>query len=117
MAALTQTDGRVVGAFAVTEQTLTASDTLTFTPARKQLLVLRNDTAGSLTATIDGDGGTTVSLPAVAIAPVAAGLGAGVAAGAVGVAVGVATGVATAGSVVIEEVVAGACAGDRSLGL
>ena len=64
-----------------------------------------------------GDGGTTVSLPAVAIAPVAAGLGAGVAAGAVGVAVGVATGVATAGSVVIEEVVAGACAGDRSLGL
>ena len=74
MAALTQTDGRVVGAFAVTEQTLTASDTLTFTPARKQLLVLRNDTAGSLTATIDGADGTTVSVPGVGSVSVASGL-------------------------------------------
>lgn len=74
MAALTQTDGRVIGAFAVTEQTLTASDTLTFTPARKQLLVLRNDTAGSLTATIDGADGTTVSVPGVGSVSVASGL-------------------------------------------
>ena len=64
-----------------------------------------------------GDGGTTVSLPVVAFASVAAGVGAWVAAGAADVVAGVATGVATAGSVVIEEVVAGACAGDRSLGL
>lgn len=74
MAALTQTDSRVVGSFTVTEQTLTASDTLTFTPARKQLLVLRNDTAGALTATIDGDGGTSVSVQGVGSVSVAAGL-------------------------------------------
>jgi len=74
MAALTQTNGSVVGAFTVTEQTLTASDTLTFTPARKQLLVLRNDTAGSLTATIDGADGTTVSVPGVGSVSVASGL-------------------------------------------
>jgi len=74
MAALTSTDARVVGAFSVTEQTLTASDTLTFTPTRKQLLVLRNDTAGSLTATIDGADGTSVNVPGVGSVSVASGL-------------------------------------------
>lgn len=73
MAALTQTESRVVGIITVTEQTLTASDTLTYTPARKQLLVLRNDTAGVLTATIDGADGTSVTVDGLGSVSVAAG--------------------------------------------
>ena len=49
----------VVGAFDCTESTLSASDTITIAPGKCQLLVLRNATAGSLTATIDGADGTT----------------------------------------------------------
>lgn len=74
MAAITATNGAQIGAFAVTEQTLTASDTLTFVPAQKQLLILRNDTAGALTATIDGDAGTSVSVDGLGSVSVAAGL-------------------------------------------
>lgn len=62
MALLTATDAGQAGAFAVTEGTLTADDTLTINAAKKQLLVLRNDTGGLLTATLDGDGGTTVQV-------------------------------------------------------
>ena len=74
MAAITPTNGAQVGAFAVTETTLTSSDTLTFAPAQKQLLVLRNDTGGSLTATIDGDAGTTVAVDGLGSVSVSAGL-------------------------------------------
>lgn len=74
MPAITSTNGAQVGAFAVTEVTLTSSDTLTFEPSKKQLLILRNDTAGALTATIDGDGGTTVAVDGVGSVSVAAGL-------------------------------------------
>lgn len=61
------------GSFAANEGTLTASDTITYNPAKLQLLVLRNATAGSLTATIDGDGGTTVTVPGLGVISVAAG--------------------------------------------
>lgn len=73
MAAITSTDATQVGAFAVSESTLTADDTLTINTAKKQLLVLRNDTGGSLTATLDGDGGTTVTIPGVGVVDVSAG--------------------------------------------
>lgn len=43
--------------------TLTADDTLTYDPTRRQVLVLRNPTAGAITATIDGDGATTQDVP------------------------------------------------------
>lgn len=81
MAAINSTNGTQVGAFAVTEQTLTSSDTMTFAPAQKQLLVLRNDTGGALTATIDGDAGTTVAVDGLGSVSVAAGLAIAVPAG------------------------------------
>lgn len=81
MAAITPTTATGVGAFSVTEVTLTSSDTLTFNTSQKQLLVLRNDTAGSLTATIDGDGGTTVSVDGLGAVSVASGLAIAVPAG------------------------------------
>lgn len=65
MATLTATDMRGVGAVAVTENTLTASDTFTYRRNRDPLLVLINGTAGALTVTIDGNGGTSVAKPGV----------------------------------------------------
>lgn len=53
----------VIGAFAAAESTLSADDTITIAPGKAQLLVLRNATAGSLTVTVDGDGGTTANIP------------------------------------------------------
>lgn len=82
MAAITATNGNQAVHFAVAEQTLTASDTLTYNPAKKQLFILRNDTGGALTATIDGDGGTSVIVPGMGSVSVAAGYAIAVAAGA-----------------------------------
>jgi len=82
MAAIVSTNGNQAAQFAVNEQTLTADDTLTFNSAKKQLLILRNDTGGLLTATVDGDGGTTVNVPGVGSVNVAAGYALAVAAGA-----------------------------------
>jgi hypothetical protein len=53
------------GSFAAAVSTLTASDTITFTAARKQLLVVDNATGSSVTLKIDGDGGSTVAVPGV----------------------------------------------------
>ena len=53
------------GSFLAAQTTLSASDTITFTAAKKQLLVVRNPTGGSLTLKIDGDGGTTVSVAGI----------------------------------------------------
>lgn len=63
----------VVGTFDCTESTLSASDTITIAPGKCQLLVLRNATAGSLTATIDGADGTTATIPGYGVVSVAAG--------------------------------------------
>ncbi|HRI16897.1 MAG TPA: hypothetical protein PL196_00085 [Burkholderiaceae bacterium] len=54
----------VNGAFSAPLTTMSADDTITFDARKKQLLVFRNPTGGSLTATIDGDGGTTVDASA-----------------------------------------------------
>lgn len=53
----------VIGAFAATETTLTASDTITIARGKCQLLTLRNNTGGALTIKIDGDAGTSVNIP------------------------------------------------------
>lgn len=73
MAAITSLNGSSVGIFAATPVVLTADDTITFKAQKKQLLVLRNDTAGPLTATLDGDGATSVNVPGVGVVSVAAG--------------------------------------------
>lgn len=73
MAAITSINAQQLGSFAAAITTLSASDTITFDPTKKQLLVLRNTTAGSLTVTIDGADGTTVSFPGAPNISVAAG--------------------------------------------
>lgn len=81
MAAITSINAAQLGAFAAAITTLSADDTITFDPTKKQLLVLTNTTAGSLTCTIDGDGGTTVAVPGLGNVSVAAGLAIAVPAG------------------------------------
>jgi len=82
MAAIASLDASQVGAFTSTGTVLSADDTITFNPHKKQLLVLTNTTGGSLTCTIDGSTGTTVQAPGVGAVSVAAGLAITVAAGA-----------------------------------
>lgn len=74
MATIVSTNGAGQGPFAAVPATLTANDIITFEPLRKQLLILRNGTAGSLTATIDGADGTTVNVAGIGSVSVAAGL-------------------------------------------
>ncbi|MCT9812418.1 hypothetical protein N0K08_17380 [Acidovorax sp. Be4] len=81
MAAITSINAVQQGAFSAPVSTLTADDTITFTPARKQLLVLSNTTAGELTATLDGAAGTTVYAQGIGPVSVAAGLAIDVPAG------------------------------------
>jgi hypothetical protein len=69
------------GSFVANEVTLNASDTITFNSTKQQLLVLRNPTGGSLTATIDGADGTTVTPPGLGTVSVAAGYAIAVPAG------------------------------------
>ena len=73
MAAITSIAVVNTGSFAAALSTLSADDTITFDPKKKQLLVLRNPTGGSLTATVDGDGGTTVYKPGLGTVSVAGG--------------------------------------------
>lgn len=81
MAAITSIDASQAGAFAAAITTLSASDTITFDPTKKQLLVLRNTTAGLLTCTLDGADGTTVAVEGIGSVSVASGLAIPVAAG------------------------------------
>lgn len=64
----------VAGAAAAALTTLGASDTITYSASRKQLLVLRNPTGGSLSLTIDGDGGTTVAVDGLGSVSVSSGV-------------------------------------------
>lgn len=73
MAAITSISVVETGSFTSAVTTLSADDTITFNAAKKQLLVLRNTTGGSLTCTIDGDGGTTVTKPGVGTVTVSGG--------------------------------------------
>ena len=61
------------GSFAAAITTMSADDTITFNARKKQLLVLTNTTAGSLTCTVDGADGTTVNFPGAPAISVAAG--------------------------------------------
>lgn len=56
-----------------TRTTLTASDTLTYNPQKRQLLLLQNTTASPVNVTIDGNGGTTISVPGLGTVDVSAG--------------------------------------------
>lgn len=77
MATIAATSMQGSGQRTVTETTLTASDTFTYNEDRSPVLVLRNGTAGALTVTIDGDGGTTVPVPGIGDVSVAAGYSTG----------------------------------------
>ena len=81
MAAIASINANQSGAFAAAISTLGADDTITYDASKKQLLVLTNTTGGSLTATIDGDGGTTVAVPGLGNVSVAAGIAIPVGAG------------------------------------
>jgi hypothetical protein len=81
MPAINSINANQNGAFAAAITTLTADDTITFNSQKKQLLVLRNTTGGSLTVTIDGADGTTVAVPGIGSVSVAAGLAIAVPAG------------------------------------
>lgn len=81
MAAITAINANQVGAFVAAISTLSADDTITIDAGKKQLLVLTNTTGGALTCTIDGDGGTSVSVPGLGTVSVAAGLAIAVPAG------------------------------------
>jgi hypothetical protein len=83
MAAITSINASgVSGSFAATESILSADDTITMAPGKCQLLVLRNATAGELTVTVDGSGGTTVAVSGLGMVSVAAGYAIVLAAGA-----------------------------------
>jgi len=60
MATITETKLTGTGDRAITTTTLTASDTFEYRPGAGQVLTITNDTAGSLTPNITGDGATTV---------------------------------------------------------
>lgn len=81
MAAITSIDASQQGSFAAAISTLSADDTITIVPGKKQLLVLRNTTGGSLTCTIDGSTGTTVNVAGLGAVDVSAGKAIVVAAG------------------------------------
>jgi hypothetical protein len=73
MAAITSTSATVVGSFSCNEQTLSSSDTITIDTSKLQLLNVRNATGSSLTLKIDGDGGTSVSIPGLGAVTVSGG--------------------------------------------
>lgn len=81
MAAIASVNAQQHGAFLATPATLTSSDTITFNTNKKQLAVFRNGTAGTLTALIDGDGGTTVNAVGLGVVSTAAGYSIALAAG------------------------------------
>lgn len=77
MPAITATNMVGVGAKSLTETTLDGTDSFTFNEARNPILILDNPTAGALTPVIDGDGGTTVSVPGLGSVDVSAGYSVG----------------------------------------
>lgn len=85
MAIIARTSLQGSGSRAVTPTTLTASDTLVYGGSgSREILELRNGTAGALTVTIDGADGSTVPVAGFGSVSVAAGFSTGsIAAGAV----------------------------------
>ena len=62
MATIAATSMSGVGARALTQTTMTASDTFTYAAGSEPILILRNPTAGALSPVIDGDGAPTVDV-------------------------------------------------------
>lgn len=73
MATIAATSMTGSGSRAITKTTLTASDTFVYNADRNPVLVLNNITAGALTVTIDGAGGTAIPVAGVGSISVAAG--------------------------------------------
>lgn len=73
MATIVPTKLSALADVAVTQTTLTGTDTFVYVPGRSRYLVFRNPTAGALTPIIDGDGATTEYLPRVGNVSLAAG--------------------------------------------
>lgn len=63
MAAIAETSINQAGPFTPTKTILSAADTLTYTAASGQTLVMYNITASPVVVTLDGDTGTTVVVP------------------------------------------------------
>jgi hypothetical protein len=82
MAAIASVVVTDTGEFLAAPSTLGSSDTITFDARKTQLAVFRNGTGGSLTVTIDGDGGTTVQVDGIGPVSVSSGYAITVAAGA-----------------------------------
>lgn len=83
MAVIAATNMQGTGSRALTETTLTGTDSFVYRADRRAILEFRNPTAGALSPIIDGDGGTTVSVPGLGSVSVAAGYAVGsIAAGA-----------------------------------
>jgi hypothetical protein len=84
MAAIASIETNVTGggSFAAPIATLGSSDTITYKAGRKQLLVLRNPTGGTLTLNIDGDGASaTFPVPGAATIDLTGGFSIAVGAG------------------------------------
>lgn len=64
MATITATDMTGAGDNAITTTTLDGlSDSFTYNPGKRPVLILTNDTGAAITPTIDGDGASTVDVP------------------------------------------------------
>lgn len=74
MALLSTVNTRVSGVQTLTLFTLTAADVLPVDLTKRQILFLLNQTGGSITVLIDGDGGTTVVKDGVGSVSVSTGL-------------------------------------------
>lgn len=73
MAAISSINANVNGSFAAAISTLSADDTITYDPTKKQLLLFTNTTGGSLTAVIKGDAVTSVNFPGAPAVSLSAG--------------------------------------------
>ncbi len=84
MATITATSMTGSGSRAVTQTTLTGTaDTFTYNATASQILILFNDTGGSLSPVIDGNGATTVAVAGIGNVDVSSGYAVGsIAAGA-----------------------------------
>lgn len=78
MATITASNVQGSGIKALTLVTLTGTaDTFTYTASRNPILILRNPTASPITATIDGDGATTVAVGGVGNVDISSGYSTG----------------------------------------
>jgi len=73
MPAIVATSMLGAGSRVITETTLNGTDSFTFNPTKNPIMILKNTTAGPLTATFVGSTATTVSFDGVPSVSVAAG--------------------------------------------